>query len=73
MGHTVEITNDVDYAIAFQTIADNAKSDDVFFMAAHWDPLQKTMIEGAGKEKLSIFSDYISSCAQGYLIHSGDY
>jgi len=68
MGHTVEITNDVDYAIAFQTIADNAKSDDVFFMAAHWDPLQKTMIEGAGKEKLSIFSDYISSCAQGYLI-----
>ena len=68
MGHTVEITNDVDYAIAFQTIADNAKSDDVFFMAAHWDPLQKKMIEGAGKEKLSIFSDYISSCAQGYLI-----
>ena len=29
MGHTVEVTNDVDYAIAFQSIANNGKSDDV--------------------------------------------
>lgn len=69
MGHTVEITNDVDYAIAFQTLANNAKSEDVFFMAAHWDPLQKTMIEGAGgNKKLAIFSSYIENCAQGYVI-----
>jgi glycine betaine/proline transport system substrate-binding protein len=69
MGHTVETTNDVDYAIAFQTIANNAMSDDVFFMAAHWDPLQKTMIEGAGgAAKLTKFSDYVSNCAQGYVI-----
>ena len=49
MGHTVEVTNDVDYAIAFQTIANNAKSDDVYFMAAHWDPLQNTMVKSAGE------------------------
>jgi glycine betaine/proline transport system substrate-binding protein len=69
MGHTVEVTNDVGYAIAFQTIANNAQSDDVFFMAAHWDPLQETMIEGAGGDKkLAIFSSYIANCAQGYVI-----
>ena len=69
MGHTVEITNDVDYTIAFQTIADNAKSDDVYFMAAHWDPIQTNMIKGVGgKEKLAIFSEYISNCASGYVI-----
>lgn len=69
MGHTVKVTNDVDYAIAFQTIADNAKSDDVFFMAAHWDPLQNGMIKGAGgEEKLAKFSNYVSNCAQGYVI-----
>lgn len=69
MGHTVETTNDVEYAIAFQTIANNAKSDDVYFMAAHWAPLQDAMIKGAGgNEKLSIFSNYIENCAQGYVI-----
>ena len=69
MGHTVEITNDIEYGIAFKTIANNAKSDDVYFMAAHWDPLQKTLIEGAGGEKkLTKFSEFVSNCAQGYLI-----
>lgn len=69
MGHSVEITNDVGYDIAFQTIANNAKSDDVYFMAAHWNPLQNTMIQGAGGDKKLVrFSPYISNCAQGYLI-----
>jgi len=69
MGHTVEVTNDVDYAIAFQTIANNAQSDDVYFMAAHWDPLQNSMVEGAGgEEKLAKFSDFVANCAQGYVI-----
>ncbi len=69
MGHTVKISNALDYAITFQTIASNAKSDDVYFMAAHWDPIQTKMIEGAGgKEKLAIFSEYISNCASGYVI-----
>ena len=69
MGHTVEVTNDVDYSIAFQTIADNANSDDVYFMAAHWDPIQTNMIKGVGgKKNLAIFSEYISNCASGYVI-----
>jgi len=69
MGHTVEFTNDVDYTIAFQTIADNAKNDDIYFMAAHWDPVQTNMIKGVGgKDKLAIFSPYIKNCASGYVI-----
>ncbi len=69
MGHTVEVSNDLEYQIAFQTIANNAKSDDVYFMAAHWDPIQTNMIKGVGgKEKLAIFSKYIANCASGYVI-----
>lgn len=69
MGHTVKISNDLEYAITFQTISDNAQSDDVYFMAAHWDPIQTNMIKGVGgKEKLAIFSEYISNCATGYVI-----
>jgi len=69
MGHSVEVTNGLEYAVAFQTISNNAKSDDVYFMAAHWDPIQTNMIKGAGgKEKLAIFSPYIDNCASGYAI-----
>ncbi len=69
MGHEVEITNGVEYSVAFQTIANNATSEDVYFMAAHWDPLQNTMIKGAGGEKkLTKFPPFVENCAQGYLI-----
>jgi glycine betaine/proline transport system substrate-binding protein len=69
MGHTVEVSNDLEYAIAFQTIADNAKNDDVYLMAAHWDPIQTNMIKGAGgSAKLAVFSEYISNCASGYVV-----
>jgi len=68
MGHNVTITNDVDYGIAFKTIASNANSEDVYFMASHWDPLQNTMVKGAGEGKLTKFAEFISNCAQGYLI-----
>ena len=69
MGHTVKISNDLEYAITYQTIADNAKSDDVYFMAANWDPIQTNMIKGVGGEKtLAVFSEYISNCASGYVI-----
>ncbi|WP_320034296.1 glycine betaine/L-proline ABC transporter substrate-binding protein ProX [Halarcobacter sp.] len=68
MGYEVETTNDVSYDIAYQTIANNAKSDDVYFMAAGWDPLHNGKIEALGKDKFAKFSEYISGCAQGYLI-----
>ncbi|WP_321311374.1 glycine betaine/L-proline ABC transporter substrate-binding protein ProX [Halarcobacter sp.] len=68
MGYEVETTNDVSYDIAYQTIANNVKSDDVYFMAANWDPLHDGKITALGKEKFAKFSPYISGCAQGYLI-----
>ena len=68
MGHEVETTNDVSYDIAYQTIANNAKSDEVYFMAANWDPLHTGKIKALGADKFSQSSEYISGCAQGYLI-----
>lgn len=69
MGHDVEYTNGVSYDIAYQTIANNAKSDDVYLMAASWDPLHNQKIKGAGgKAKIAKFGEYISNCAQGYLV-----
>ena len=69
LGHTVEVSNDLEYAITFQNISDNANSNDVYFMAAHWDPIQTNMIKGAGGDKkLAIFPEYISNCASGYVI-----
>lgn len=69
MGHKIEVTNEVDYGIAFQTIANNAKNDDVYFMASHWYPMQKNMIKGVGgSKKLAVFSAYVENCAQGYAI-----
>lgn len=69
MGHEVEITNDVGYDIAYQTLANNANSDDVYFMAAVWDPLHQSKIDGVGGDsKVTVFGKYISNCAQGYLI-----
>lgn len=69
MGHDVEITNDVNYDIGYQTIANNAKSDDVYFLASSWDPLHNGKIKAVGGENtIAKFSSYISNCAQGYLI-----
>ncbi len=68
MGHEVKISNDMDYEIAYQTLANNAKSDEVFFIASSWDPLHNGKIENIGKDKIAKFSEYISNCAQGYLI-----
>jgi glycine betaine/proline transport system substrate-binding protein len=69
LGHDVEFTNGVGYDIAYQTIANNANSKDVYLMAASWDPLHNAKIEGAGGEKkIAKFGEYISNCAQGYLV-----
>jgi len=69
LGYEVKITNDVGYEVAYQTIADNSQSDDVYFMTSSWDPLHNTKIENAGgTTKFKKFGEYISNCAQGYLI-----
>lgn len=69
LGHSVEVSNDLEYAVTFRTIADNAKNKNVYFMAAHWSPLQENMIKGVGSNKtLAFFGEYISNCATGYVI-----
>lgn len=66
LGHKVEITNGVQYPIAYQSIAQ--EKDGVAFMAANWDPLQNNMTNAVGLENLLIKGTYIDNCAQGYLI-----
>jgi len=69
MGHEVSISNDVNYDIAYQTIANNAKGDEVYFLASSWDPLHNGKIEAVGKEKAIKFDNkFVANCAQGYLI-----
>ncbi|MEA3387151.1 MAG: glycine betaine/L-proline ABC transporter substrate-binding protein ProX [Patescibacteria group bacterium] len=68
MGHTVEVSNDMGYDIIYQTIANNAKSDDVYFMGGSWDPLHNSKLKAIGEDKFAKYGEYISNCAQGYLI-----
>lgn len=70
LGYKVDVTNPVSYEVAYQLIAQNAKSDNAYFMASNWDPLQNNMFNGAGGKtgKLVKLGTYISGCAQGYLI-----
>jgi glycine betaine/proline transport system substrate-binding protein len=68
MGYDVEVSNDVSYDIAYQTIANNAKSDDVYFFASGWNPLHDGKLKALGENKFARFTPYISNCAQGYLI-----
>ena len=69
MGHTVSISNDVNYDIAYQTIANHANDDAIYFLAGSWDPLHNSKIEAVGNDKLTKFDNkFIANCAQGYLI-----
>ena len=69
MGHEITSTNDVNYDIAYQTIANNANSEDVYFLASMWDPLHSSKLKALGGDKKIVSYDkFISNCAQGYLI-----
>ncbi|MFK2823857.1 glycine betaine/L-proline ABC transporter substrate-binding protein ProX [Malaciobacter sp. WC5094] len=69
MGHEVTETNDINYDIAYQTLANNADSKDVYFLASTWDPLHSEKIKNVGGDKkIAKFSNFVSNCAQGYLI-----
>lgn len=69
MGHEVTISNDVNYDIAYQTLANNATSDEVYFLASSWDPLHNGKIDAVGSNKAIKFDNkFIANCAQGYLI-----
>lgn len=69
LGYEVGKIQEVSYEVAFQTIAQNAKSKDVFFMADNWDPMQTNMFKNAGgNEKLFRKNVFVPNCAYGYLI-----
>lgn len=66
LGHDVEVTNGVDYAVSFKTIAQETKG--LSFMSSDWVPLHDNMVKAVGEENLFLGGDYIENCAQGYLI-----
>lgn len=69
MGHEVTTTNDVNYDIAYQEIANNAKGESVYFIASAWDPLHNSKIKAVGEDKAIKFdNNFVANCAQGYLI-----
>ena len=69
LGYDVEPIEEVAYAVAFQTIAQNEKSKDIYFMASNWDPLHATMFEKAGgHKKMYRKGSYIANSGQGYLV-----
>jgi len=69
LGYSVEPIKEVAYTVAYQTIGQNSDSDDVYFMADSWDPLQDSMFAKAGGDKkLYRKGVYVKNSAQGYLI-----
>lgn len=69
LGHDVESIKEVDYAVAYKQIAQEANSDTINFMTVNWDPLHKAMYEKVGGDNVFFRKGkYIEGCAQGYLI-----
>jgi len=69
LGYEVDSIKEVDYAVAYEQIAQEAKSDDISFMAVNWAPLHDNMFKKAGgDDKFYRKGDYIEGCAQGYLV-----
>ena len=65
LGYDVQPTSQVDYNVAYTTIA----SGDSTYMAVNWDPLQTDMYNAAGGDnKFYRQGTFISGAAQGYLI-----
>ncbi|MGG6196415.1 glycine betaine/L-proline ABC transporter substrate-binding protein ProX [Pantoea allii] len=65
LGYTVEKPSEVDYNVAYTTIA----SGDATFLATNWQPLHDDMYKAAGgSTKFYRQGTYVSGAAQGYLI-----
>lgn len=69
LGYETGDIKELTYAVAFQSIAQQAKSKDVYFMATNWDPIHNNMTDEVGGDK-TLFKKglYVANCAQGYLI-----
>jgi len=69
LGYDITPIKEVDYAVAYEQIAQEAKSDDISFMTVNWAPLHDNMYKKAGGDnKFYRKGEYIEGCAQGYLI-----
>lgn len=65
LGYTVEAPDEVDYNVAYTSIA----SGDGTFIATNWQPLHDDMYKAAGGDsKFYRQGTYVSGAAQGYLI-----
>ncbi len=65
LGYTVEPTKEVDYNVAYTSIAEG----DATYLPNYWTPLHDSKFEKAGGDKVFfVGGDYISGAAQGYLI-----
>jgi len=69
LGYNVEPIKEVAYAVAYETMAQNSNSDNIYFMATNWRPLHDSMFNKVGgNKKLFRKGVYVANCAQGYLI-----
>ena len=65
LGYDVKSVQHTRYPVLHVAIANG----DITFMADHWNPLHQSFFnEAGGDDKLSRSGQYISGCAQGYLI-----
>ncbi|MBJ3816068.1 glycine betaine/L-proline ABC transporter substrate-binding protein ProX [Shimwellia pseudoproteus] len=65
LGYTVKQPSEVDYNVAYTTIA----AGDATFLATNWKPLHDDMYSAAGGDKKFYRQGtYVSGAAQGYLI-----
>ncbi|MEM6048968.1 glycine betaine/L-proline ABC transporter substrate-binding protein ProX [Erwinia sp. P7711] len=65
LGYTVEEPGEVDYNVAYTSVA----SGDATFIATNWQPLHDDMYEAAGGDKKFYRQGtYVQGAAQGYLI-----
>lgn len=65
LGYTVEKPSEIDYNVAYTTIA----AGDATFIATNWQPLHDDMYKAAGGDaKFYRQGTYVGGAAQGYLI-----
>lgn len=65
LGYTVEKPSEVDYNVAYTSMA----AGDVTFLATNWQPLHDDMYKAAGGDRIFYREGvYVTGAAQGYLI-----
>ena len=62
MGHEVTTTNDVNYDIAYQEIANNAKGESVYFLSSAWFPLHNGKLASVSDKVTIVVSKINQDC-----------